>query len=68
VAAGRFHIWAIESVDDGVPLVFGLEAGEPGTGGLYPAETLNGRVQRRLAEWAEQRRAFGTVVLDAGQP
>ncbi len=58
VEAGRFHVYAVETVDEGISLLTGMPAGEPDEAGDYPADSVNGRVARRLAELAEQRRRF----------
>jgi len=53
VEAGTFNVWAIARVEEGVPLLFELEAGEPGKDGLYPEGTLYGRCQRVLKELSD---------------
>jgi predicted ATP-dependent protease len=53
VAEGRFHIWPVSTIDEGIALLTGREAGEPDEEGLYPAETVNRAVADRLAEMAE---------------
>jgi lon-related putative ATP-dependent protease len=58
VAAGRFRVWAIETVDEGLALLTGLEAGERGADGRFPAASVNGKVAARLAALADQARAF----------
>jgi predicted ATP-dependent protease len=61
VAAGRFHIYPVEHIDAGISLLTGVPAGERGPAGQFPADTVNGRVERRLAEFAERMRAAGGV-------
>ena len=56
--AGKFGVYAVETVDDGIELLTGTPAGAPGPDGQYPAGTVNGRVAARLAELAEKARAF----------
>lgn len=58
VAAGRFHIWAVRSVDEGLEILTGLPAGEPDAEGHYPEGTINARVSKRLEELAERLRRF----------
>ena len=53
VAQGKFSIWAIERVEEGVELLTGMEAGSPDQEGIYPEETLFGRVQKGLKEMFE---------------
>jgi lon-related putative ATP-dependent protease len=50
VAAGQFHIWAIDTIDEGISLLTGLEAGALDENGLYPEGTINRAVADRLAE------------------
>jgi predicted ATP-dependent protease len=59
VAEGRFHIWAPETVDDGSELLTGTPAGSLDAAGNYPEESVNGRVQRRLRDFAERLKEAG---------
>ncbi|HWQ11620.1 MAG TPA: AAA family ATPase [Roseiflexaceae bacterium] len=59
VAEGRFHIWAPETVDDGIELLTGVPAGRPDAEGRYPQESVNGRVQHRLRDFAERVKEVG---------
>ncbi|MCB0216013.1 MAG: AAA family ATPase [Chloroflexi bacterium] len=56
VDAGRFHIYPVSHVDQGIALLTGVEAGQPGSDGRFPTGSVNGRVQARLERMAEQRR------------
>jgi predicted ATP-dependent protease len=61
VAAGKFHLWAIESVDEGIELLSGLAAGAHGSDGRFPKESMNGRCAEHLWYLAEVARdAKGT--------
>ncbi len=55
VAAGRFHVYAIETVDDAIALLTGRAAGAPDAAGDYPPETVNCRVAARINELFEIR-------------
>jgi lon-related putative ATP-dependent protease len=52
VAEGQFHIWVVETIDDGISLLTGREAGEADKDGNYPEGTVNHAVACRLAEMA----------------
>jgi predicted ATP-dependent protease len=54
VAAGRFHVWAVRTVDEGIELLTGLQAGERLTDGNFREGTVHARVQRRLGSLAER--------------
>jgi predicted ATP-dependent protease len=43
----QFHVWTVDHVDDALPLVFGLPAGEL-QNGSYPEGSVNQRVDSRL--------------------
>ncbi|MDT8324645.1 MAG: AAA family ATPase [Bacteroidota bacterium] len=48
VREGSFHIWAISQIREGIELLTGVEAGTRGEDGQYPADTVFGRIERRL--------------------
>src|SRR5690606_16459953 len=48
VREGRFSITAIKTIDEGLALLTGLEAGEKGADGRFGPESVNGRVEARL--------------------
>ena len=58
VRARRFHIYAISRVEEGVTLLTGLPVGAPGADGLFPLDTVFGRVQEKLRRLAEASRGF----------
>jgi predicted ATP-dependent protease len=53
VAAGKFHVWPISTIDEGLALMTGLEPGTRQEDGTYPPETINHRVVTRLVEFAK---------------
>jgi predicted ATP-dependent protease len=53
VRDGKFHIHAIDRMEEGIDLLMGMPAGEPDAEGAYPEGTINHLVARRLAEIAE---------------
>jgi lon-related putative ATP-dependent protease len=62
VDAGQFHIYPVETIDQGIELLTGLEAGVPDAEGNYPEESINGRVKKRLDELAEKRQEFAKAA------
>lgn len=58
-AAGKFHIYPVETIDQGIEILTGISAGEPDETGAYPPESFNGKVCARLMALAEKRIAFG---------
>jgi lon-related putative ATP-dependent protease len=58
VRAGRFSVWAVNTIDEALELLTGLPAGAPGPDGAFPRESVNGRVEAGLAVLAERAKAF----------
>jgi lon-related putative ATP-dependent protease len=59
VGEGRFHIYPVETVDEGIEILTGVPAGERGPDGNYPEGSINFKVEQRLGELAEKRSEFG---------
>ncbi len=53
VKAGKFHIWSISTVDEGLALLSDREVGEVSDDGSYPEGTLNYEVVQRLAAFSK---------------
>ncbi|MGW8226077.1 MAG: Lon protease family protein, partial [Anaerolineales bacterium] len=53
-AAGMFNIYPVESIDQGIELLTGIPMGQPDKDGLYPDDTISGKVQARLSKLAEK--------------
>ncbi len=58
VEQGQFHVYPIETVDQGIEILTGVPAGERDEEGNYPEGSVNAMVEQRLIEMAEKRRAF----------
>jgi lon-related putative ATP-dependent protease len=59
VEEGRFHIYPVGHVDEGIELLSGLAAGERDPEGAYPEGSVNARVADRLQGMADRWAAFG---------
>ncbi|MBI2322028.1 MAG: AAA family ATPase, partial [Chloroflexi bacterium] len=57
VQAGRFHIYAVGTVDEGIELLTGLPAGARQPDGSYPEGSINGHIAARMREMAQALRA-----------
>ena len=55
VGEGKFHIYAVETIDQGIELLTGVPAGDADEEGNYPEGTVNYLVQQRLLEMAEEK-------------
>lgn len=58
VAEGKFHVWPVRTIDEGLELLTGIPAGERGPDGTYPEGTVHHAAQKRLREWAEGMARF----------
>lgn len=56
VAEGKFHLYAVETVAQGIEVLTGVPAGERDSSGRFPASSVFGRVERRIIEIAERLR------------
>ncbi len=57
VREGRFHVYAVSDVTEGIALLTGMPAGEPDAEGNYPEGTLFARVQAKLDTYAQRIKA-----------
>ncbi|PJK27448.1 Lon protease family protein [Minwuia thermotolerans] len=65
VREGRFHIHAVEHVDQGIELLTGTAAGQADDKGVYPEGTVNRAVQDRLKEFNDIRKALARSAEEA---
>src|SRR5499426_3897813 len=68
VRAGRFHVWGVSHIDEGIELLMECVAGEKAADGTFPEGTVHRLVQDRLREYAEQVREFGAALAGAPSP
>lgn len=57
-AEGKFHIWAVNDVDEAIELLTGLPAGAPDAEGTVPAGSMNYLVASRLLELSALRQMY----------
>lgn len=55
----KFHVYPVRTVEEGVEILIGVEAGRKRPDGTYPKGTINYLVDERLHKMAEQQKAFG---------
>ncbi len=59
-AEGRFHVFAVETVDQGIELLTGVPAGAVDESGDYPIGTVNRAVANGLVAFARKAQDFAT--------
>jgi ATP-dependent Lon protease len=58
VTDGRFHIYAVKTIDEGIEILTGTEAGAKQPDGSYPEGSINFLVDQKLKELAEEIKKF----------
>ena len=58
VRRGRFHIYAIDTVAEGIEILTGVSAGKRRKNGTYPEGSVFARVDTRLEELASNLRRY----------
>ncbi len=59
VAQGKFHIYPIRTIDEGIEILTGLKAGEKREDGTFEPGTVNDLVDRELARLGRAWKEFG---------
>ena len=62
VRAGRFHVYAVSTIDEGIEVLTGVEAGRQLRDGAWTPGSISDRVQRRLGALLEVVRENGDVI------
>jgi lon-related putative ATP-dependent protease len=66
VRAGKFHIFPVSTIDAGIEILTGIEAGAPDADGRYPEGTVHGLVDQELQRLAKGLKEF-TGPADASE-
>ena len=53
VKSGKFHIYAVSTIDEGIEILTGVPAGKQNANGKYPAGTINYLVYEKLKKYYE---------------
>ena len=59
VSKGEFHVYPVKTIDQGIEILTGTDAGERKADGTYPKGTVNFLVDQKLRELAEGLKSFG---------
>jgi hypothetical protein len=58
VAAGKFQVYPIDTIEQGIEVLTGVPAGVTDEKGMFPEGTINQLVTAKLESMAETRREF----------
>ncbi|MFO7934617.1 MAG: ATP-binding protein [Bacteroidales bacterium] len=54
----RFHIWSVSTINEGISILTGVNAGERKDDGKFEKDSVNARVDEKLEELAGQMKSF----------
>ena len=66
VSQGKFHIYAVSAVDEGIEVLTGVPAGTLKKDGTYPKGSVNYLVEKRLLDMSKKAREYSRS-LDGDQ-
>jgi lon-related putative ATP-dependent protease len=64
VKAGRFHIYSVRTIDEGIEVLTGTKAGERRQDGTFENGTVNYRVDKQLKDMAEKLKEFPPPLME----
>ena len=59
VREGKFHIYPVSSIEEGITILTGIPAGQADKEGSYPADSVFGLVATKIAEYNKYLQALG---------
>jgi ATP-dependent Lon protease len=59
IKQGKFHLYSVKTIDEGIEILTGMPAGELKADGTYPKGTVNFLVNEKLKSLAEGLKQFG---------
>jgi lon-related putative ATP-dependent protease len=67
VRKGQFHIYPVNTIDEGIEILTGVPAGTRDSNGLFPDGTINQRVEVQLVAMSELVRLYGAPLSGPGE-
>jgi lon-related putative ATP-dependent protease len=67
VKAEKFHIYPVETIDQGIEILTGTKAGVKRPDGTFEEGTVNNRVDSRLREMADRMKVFTVLPVRGGK-
>jgi predicted ATP-dependent protease len=62
VEEGKFHIYAVASIDEGIEVLTGVAAGTRNAAGKFPNGSINALVEAKLLYYSERQRQFNATA------
>ena len=54
VRKGKFHIWSVKTIDEGIEILTNVKAGTSDANGEFQADTIHAKVKTCLEAWIER--------------
>jgi lon-related putative ATP-dependent protease len=64
VRKGKFHIWGVSTIDEGIEVLTGVPAGQRGKDRTFPKGSVHYLVEQNLLEMAKKARKFEKALED----
>jgi len=68
VKDGKFHLYSVKTINEGIEVLTGVKAGEKRKDGSFEEGTVGYAVDKRLKEMAERLKQFPTLFMEERRP
>ena len=68
IAQGKFHLYPVRTVDEGIEMLTGVKGGKQREDGTFEPDSINDKVQKRLTALAEKLRDFARTGEEKKPP
>ena len=65
VKEGKFHIYSVKTIDEGIEVLTGVKAGEKGADGNFEEGSVNALVDKRFKDMADKLAQFSASIGEA---
>lgn len=62
VTQGKFHVYPVGTIDEGIEILTGVKAGARSNDGSYESDTVHYRVNKRLADMADEISRYSRAI------
>ena len=66
IREGKFHVYAVKTIDEGLGILTGVTAGEAGDTGAFPEGSVNHLIAKRLGELNDSMRGYFQGLVSNG--
>ena len=66
IKEGKFHIYAVKTIDEGLEILTGVTAGEADASGAFPEGSVNHLIAKRLSELNDSMRGYFQGLVSNG--